>query len=143
MKKLFSLIAILTLFVASVSAQTYVKQYMGRTQDTIRQSTTILAPSINLINSSGVQAFTLQVAADSVSGSPAPKFVLQRSVDNRNWFSVAGDTLTTTVTGGVGTVEKHLTVSPYNYPYARVKIYTSGSAQKSKIWVTIFSTHAD
>lgn len=138
MKKIFLILCATVAVFATSNAQSLHRLKQGLTADTIRQSTTIYTNAVN-VNSNQLQALILQVAADSVSGSPAPKFVLQRSTDGRNWKSIAGDTLTCTITGGVGTVSQQLNVNPFYGTYARVKIYTSATAQKSKIWVTIKS----
>lgn len=142
MKKLFSLFAIITCFSLSMSAQVYAKLYTGRAQDTIHKSTTLTSSSVNLINSDGVKAIVMQVAADSVSGSPAPLFILQRSIDGVHFESFVGDSLTCTVTGGVGTVAKTVVINPFSYAYARVLIKTTSATQKEKIHVSLFAIKA-
>ncbi len=142
MKKILFASTLFLMTAASMSAQTYVKLYQGRAQDTIHKSTTLTSAAVNMIDASGIKTITMQVAADSVSGSPAPLFIIQRSVDGTHFESFAGDSLTCTVTDGVGTVAKTVAITPYNYPYARVLIKTSSSTQKSKVWVTVFATKA-
>ncbi len=145
MKKLLSIFAIATIFASAASAQVYSKPYSGRAQDTIHKSTTILSPSVNLINSDGVKCLVLQVATDSVSGTPDTKYVLQRSTDNVHFYSIAGDTLAPVYIGVNAvhpSVSANLTVNPYSFAYARVKIYTGAGTQKSKTYVTFFGIKA-
>lgn len=141
MKKLIGLFAIAFTFLTVMPAhsQTFVRLKQGLAADTIKASTTIYTAPVNL-NATYLQALILQVACDSASGTPSPKFVLQRSTDGVHWFSVAGDTLAPSYKG-VNTVHPgtniQLNVNPYYGGYARVMIYTSGTAQKSKLWAAI------
>jgi len=141
MKKLIGLFAIVTMFlsVETVKAQTFTRLKQAAPGDTILKSTTIFTSAVNL-NTNDLQGLSLQVAMDSVSGTPDAKFVLQRSVDGVHWLSVAGDTLSPSYKG-INTVHPgtsvQLNVNPFYGTYARVKIYTSSTTQKSKLWAAI------
>lgn len=145
MKKLICLFAIITGLTFSMSAQTYTKLYSARAQDTIRQSTTILSAPVSVLNGEGVKCLILQVASDSAKGTPDTKYVLQRSVDNVHFYSIAGDTLSPAYIGVNSvhpSVSAKLIVNPFSEAYARVKIYTGAGAQRTLMHVTIYAQKA-
>lgn len=146
MKKIFSLITLvafsLVMCPSLCEAQTFTRLKSGGVSDTIHKSSTLFTSSVNL-NVNDLQAMSLEVAMDSVSGTPDTKFVLQRSVDGTHWSSVAGDTLAPVYTGNGNTthpsVSKTLNVNPYYGAFMRVKYYTGSGTQKSKVWITVRS----
>lgn len=140
MKKVFLISTFLIAFVSfTINAQTLVRLKQGTASDTIHKSITKYTSSVNL-NFNDLQAVTAGVAADSVSGSPALTFILQHSDDGSHWKSGTGDTVTVTVTGGVGYVAKQINVNPFYGTFARVKYYASSATQNSKVSVTIKSS---
>jgi len=141
MKKLFSILCLtaMTLICVESQSQTAIRLKSGLSTETISASATLYTQVVNL-NTSTLQAVTIQCATDSVSGTPDPKYVLQRSVDGVHWFSLAGDTLTPAYIG-VNSVNPstsaQLTINPFYGAYARIKIYTSGTTQRSKMWIAL------
>lgn len=134
----------LTVFtVETAHSQTWVKLKQGAATDTISKSKTYYTNPVN-INFQDLQAMSLEVAMDSVSGTPDTKFVLQRSTDNQHWTSIAGDTLAPVYTGNGNTthpsVSKQLNVNPLYATYVRVKYYTGSGTQKSKVWIALKSS---
>lgn len=143
MKKLFSLfvfVAITLIGSVESKAQTFVRLKQATASDTIHKSTTLFTSAVNL-NFNDLNAVVLEVATDSVSGTPDTKYVLQRSVDGIHWTSVVGDTLAPVYTGNGNTthpsVSKTLSVNPFYGTYARVKVYTGSGTQKSKMWIAL------
>jgi len=143
MKKLFSILMLFALTVFTVetsTAQGYVKLKQGAAGDTIHKSSTLFTSIVNL-NVNAINSLSMQVATDSVSGTPDTKYVLQRSVDGVHWISVAGDTLAPVYIGNGNTthpsVSKQLDIAAFYGTFARVKIYTGSGTQKSKMWITI------
>lgn len=142
MKKILLISSILIALCAvtfNANAQSLTRLKQGTASDTIHKSITKYTSSVNL-NFNDLQAVTVGVAADSVSGSPALTFILQHSADNTHWLSGTGDTTTVTVTGGVGYVYKQINVNPFYGAYARVKYYASSATQNSKVSVTLKSS---
>ena len=147
MKKILFLTAILGMFaVTSANSQTYVRLKQAAAADTIRASQKVFTAMVNL-QSNDLQAVTIGVKADSVSGTPDVKFFLQRSNDGVNWLNVVGDTLTYTsvTTGGSplikgGSTYKQLNINPFYGSYARVGYYSGSGAQKSKVWISVRSS---
>jgi hypothetical protein len=108
----------------------------GRAQDTISQSRTAYTASVNL-NSSVIQAIAVSAKTTTVSGTPDVKYVVQRSLDNTNWWSVAGDTMTYSATA-----TKYITINPYYGSFLRVVSYTGAGAQVSKSTITVKAWNA-
>ena len=134
MKKLLSLMALVASL--TVSAQSYTKLTQARAQDTIRASQTIYTTAVNL-NTVGIQAVLVSVKTTSVSGTPDVAYAIQRSNDNVNWWSVAGDTMTYSAT-----VTKYVSINPLYATFLRVKSYTGAGAQKTKSEITVKAWNA-
>jgi hypothetical protein len=146
MKKILFVTAILGMFAASASAQTFVRLKQAAAADTIHKSQKLFTSMVNL-NTNDLQAVTIGVKVDSVSGTPDVKFFLQRSNDGVNWLNVVGDTLTYTsvTTGGSplivgGSTYKQLNINPFYGTYARVGYYSGSGTQKSKVWISLKSS---
>jgi hypothetical protein len=137
MKKLFSLLALVAFLSVTVKAQSYTKLTQGRAQDTISKSRTAYTASVNL-NSSVIQAVVVSAKTTSVSGTPDVKYVVQRSMDNTNWWSVVGDTMTYSATE-----TKYVHINPYYGVFLRVVSYTGSGTQVSKSTITVKSWNAN
>ena len=133
MKKLFFSLVVMVAFTVNMNAQVYQRLTQASASDTIRQSQTIYTPSVN-INTQVLQAVVVSVKTTSVSGTPDVAYVVQRSEDGINWYSVAGDTMTYSAT-----VVKKVTANPFYSPFLRVKSYTGSGAQKTKSAITVKS----
>ena len=139
MKKVIGVFAIAIILVSqNAEAQSFSRLKQAASADTIVANQTIFTSIVN-VNTNDLQGLSLQVAMDSVKGTPDAKFVLQRSVDGIHWLSLQGDTLIPVYNGKntVAVNSKQININPYYGTYARVKMYTSSVVQKSNIWVAI------
>ncbi len=131
MKKVLVAIAIVFASALTVNAQTYTRLTQAAAGDTTRQSQTVYTPSVNL-NTQKLQALVVSVKTTTVTGTPDVIYVLQRSEDGVNWYSVAGDTMTYSAT-----VVKKVIADPFYSPFVRVKRSTGAGAQLTKNAITI------
>ncbi len=136
MKKIVGLLVIMAFAMVTptiVSAQTFQKLTQARAQDTIIASQTIYTPVISL-NTASLQAVLVTVKTSTVSGTPDVAYVIQRSGDGLNWWSVTGDTMTYSAT-----VTKYVTSNPFYGTFIRVKSSTGSGAQKTKSAISVKS----
>ena len=95
--------------------------------DTLSNNSTTLSKTINVGSKESVQLYSIQVTADSISGTPAVAWVLAGSLDGTNyttistvnWAGTASDTTFyyTDISTGVA------------WPYMRVRGTISGTAK--------------
>jgi hypothetical protein len=146
MKKFILSLSVLAIFAVTVNAQTFVRLKQAATADTIIKSQKLFTSMVNL-NTNDLQAVTIGVKVDSVSGTPDVKFFLQRSNDGINWLNVVGDTITysAVTTGGNplikgGSKYAQISINPFYGTFARVGYYTGSGTQKSKVWISLKSS---
>ena len=135
MKKYLLSLVVLIGIALNADAQQYVLLKQGTASDTISKSQTKYTSAVNL-NTQVLQSVIVAVKTTSVSGTPDTKYVLQRSVDNVNWWSLAGDTISYSATA-----TQYVTVNPFYGAFARVKIYTGSGTQLSKMTISLKSNN--
>jgi len=150
MKKIFSLLLILTL-AFSANSQVFVRVASGRAAyDTLIASKTIYTQTVN-VGALVSQSLGFTFAVDSISGAPAGSFIVQRSVDGVHFNALKGDTVTYTNSGwshnGVGSGETltnqsfFLNYYPFYGNYVRVVVKSTSATQRIRYWITVRSNN--
>ncbi len=143
MKKLitFSLAVIVSAMLFTTQAQTFVRLKQGTAADTLKKSTTYYIGPVN-VNFNDVQVVSATVAIDSVSGKPSGTATLEQSVDGTHWNTTGSSaTWNNSISTWVGADTSFiLSLNPFLGAFARIKIATTDSTQKSKYWVTFKSS---
>lgn len=133
MKKIILLLAVVLIASIATQAQTYLKLSRGTAADTLIESTTF-SKSFN-ISAKETPTVSVQIAVDSVSGTPSGTATLYKSLDGIN-YETTGQAVTFTT--GVDTIFT-LTDTTFYGVYGRVDIVGTATTQKSIITETMKS----